>query len=160
MKPLYQALKSGHYSSTEGMTSYKSAKDIYKEIGYDLDELLVQDPNYYNTCAIRMSLALLKANVFFRGRLLVKDGRFKGRYVEPGAIRLADQLRMSHSFGKPFVFLDRINAIKGIGNRHGVVFFHTIPSYGGGHIDLYEPIEMCNSNCFFHARETWFWPLL
>ena len=159
MKPLYQALKSGHYSSKRGNPSFKETADVYKEIGYDSVKLIAQNSQFANTCAIRMSLALLNVSVYFRGRLLIKDGRFKGRYVEPGAIRLADELRRHHSFGKPFVFLNRITAVKGIGNRHGVIFFHTIPSYGGGHIDLYEPIEMCNSDCFFHARETWFWPL-
>ena len=53
---------------------------------------------------IRMSLALLKTAVPFRERLLVKDGRFKGRYVGSGAIRLADELQMSRSFGKLFIF--------------------------------------------------------
>ncbi|MCL1824701.1 MAG: type VI secretion system amidase effector protein Tae4 [Betaproteobacteria bacterium] len=159
MKPLYHVLKSGHYSSLEWMSSFKSKEDVYKEIGYYFDKLYAQNPQFENTCAIRMSLALLNANVHFNGRLLVKDGRFKGRFVEMGAIRLADELRRPHLFGKPQVFLDGAKALNDIGTQHGVIFFHTIPNYGGGHIDLYEPTGICNSGCYFNARETWFWPL-
>lgn len=160
MKPSYLTLKVGHYSSDESNPSFKKTRNVYAEIGYDYDELVRQNPQYENTCAIRMSLALLNAGVSFAGRLPVKAGRFKGRLLEPGAVRLADELRRPLLFGKPQVYLRGIDAISKIGRNRGVVFFHTIESYGGGHIDLYEPIQICNSDCYFGlAREVWFWPL-
>jgi len=160
MKPSYHLLKSCHYSSMEGRPSYKNIEEVYTEIGYDAAELVKQNHQYEHTCAIRMSLALLKAGMSFTGRLKIKDGELKGRYVEMGAMTLADELRKPHLFGKPSVFLNREKALKGIGNGKGVIFFHTIAGYGGGHIDLYEPVEICNSNCYFaSAREIWFWLL-
>jgi hypothetical protein len=86
MKPHYLILKSGHYSSDEDKPSFKSSEDVYKEIGYDRAELMARNPAYEHTCAIRMSLALLKAGIPFQGRLRIKEGQFKGSYVEPGAI--------------------------------------------------------------------------
>jgi len=159
MKLPYHVLKALHYSSDKDKPSFKTAEEVYEKIGYDHGELLKQNPQYENTCAIRMSLALMKAGVPFQGRLKIKTGRLKGRYVEPGAITLAEQLRKPHLFGKPLVFLERGKALKDIGDRKGIIFFHAL-AFGGGHIDLYEPVESCNSFCFFaEAREIWFWPL-
>ena len=159
MKPSYSILKLGHYSSNANNPSFKEASAVYTDIGYDPD-YADRNPGYENTCAIRMSLALLSVGMVFEGRFPVKAGRFKGRSLEQGAIRLADKLRHPDLLGKPEVFLNHRGAIQKIGNRRGIVFFHTIAGYGGGHIDLYEPVETCNSDCYFSgAREIWFWPL-
>ena len=160
MKPSYRILKLGHYSSRSSNPSFKEAEDIYTEIGYDGANFISRNAGYGNTCAIRMSLALLSVGIVFKGRFPVKAGRFKGRTLEQGAIRLADELRHPDLLGKPEVFLNHRGAIQKIGNRQGIIFFHTIAGYGGGHIDLYEPVETCNSDCYFsEAREIWFWPL-
>lgn len=90
MKPLYSTLKSKHSSSNELNLSYLDKKKLYEEIGYDIDNLVKQNPGYENTCAIRMSLALIKAGISFTGRLQVKSGQYKGRTIEPGAKLLAD----------------------------------------------------------------------
>ena len=159
MKPSYHALKSVHYSSASSRPTFKSAEDVYREIGYDSVELVRQNPQYRDTCAVRMSLALLKTGVNITGRLRIKAGQFKGRSVEPGAKRLADELRKPHLFGAPEVFLGREQALKRIGSRKGVILFHGLGGGSGGHVDLYEPVEVCNSSCHFLAREIWFWPL-
>ena len=75
MKPLYQTLKRNHYSSEPSSSTYKSAPDVYTEIGYNLNDLIIkQNVGYANTCATRMSLALLKSGVTFTGRLPIKSG--------------------------------------------------------------------------------------
>ena len=59
---------------------------MYQELGYDLVDLLKLNSGYKNTCATRMSVALLKAGVSIAGRLKIKSGKS----VEPGAKLLAD----------------------------------------------------------------------
>lgn len=74
MKPAYSILKSNHYSSEFTSPSYVSSEALYKEIGYDINDLKKQNAGYANTCATRMSLALIKSGVNFDGRLKIKDG--------------------------------------------------------------------------------------
>lgn len=125
------------------------------------DNLLQQDPGYENTCAVRMSLALIKSGVTFSGRLTIKDGPYKGRKIEPGAKLLADQLIRSDVLGRP-IFVDVKKPIPALLGKKGIIFFWKIVGYGGGHIDLIELTEtvvVCQSNCFFDCKEIWFWPL-
>ena len=81
-----------------------SAKDVYKEIGYGFDDLIKQNPAYRNTCAVRLSLALIRSGVHFTGRLPIKNGPYRGRMIESGAKLLADQLARAVLFGRPAVF--------------------------------------------------------
>lgn len=162
MKPSFLTLKGNHYSSEPSSSSYKAADAVYDEIGYQMADLLKQDVGYANTCATRMSLALLKSGVEFTGRLAVKKGPYKGKRIEPGAKLLADQLMRSAVFGRPELFPDPSKASAKIGARNGVVFFWKIVGYDGGHIDLIEVnnnIQTCNSHCYFDCKEAWFWPL-
>ena len=161
MKPSFSVLKSNHHSSNELSPSYIDKKSVYKEIGYDLDDLTKQNPGYENTCATRMSLALIASGVNFSGRLKIKEGSYKGRLIEPGAKLLADQLAQSHVFGKPQIFKPN-EAIAKLNGKKGVVFFWKIAGYNGGHIDLIETVNLilvCNSACYFSSKEIWFWPL-
>lgn len=161
MKPAYYNLKRHHYSSDAGSASYVPAEKLYDEVGYDYEVLLKENPGYQNTCAVRMSLALLKAGVPFMGRLQVKAGDFKGKHFEPGAKLLADQLAKPAGLGRPSV-LQRQAARQFLSGKKGVVLFWKIDGYGGGHIDLIEAMNnpyLCNSNCFFESREVWFWSL-
>jgi len=64
-------------------------------------KLLAQDPGYINTCATRLSVALLGAGVAFRGRLAIKRGTYTGKHIEPGAKLLADELAQKAVFGRP-----------------------------------------------------------
>lgn len=161
MKPSYSVLKSHHYSADKFNSSYVSGEALYSEIGYDQVALIKQNGGYVNTCATRMSLALIKAGVPLKGRLTIKHGKYKGRTVEPGAKLLADQLARPHALGKPQVFR-ATDAPAKLAGKKGVVFFWKIDGYGGGHIDVIEAINkmsVCNSACYFSSKEVWFWPL-
>ena len=162
MKPTYHTLKSNYNSSDYLNSSYLSAEDLYDEIGYDKNQLINQNPAYANTCATRMSLALIKSGVQFQGRLRIKTGPYKGRTIEPGAKLLADQLVQSSVFGYPFIFKSPNPALPELDNRKGLIFFWKISGYGGGHIDLIEAsnsAQICSSHCYFSCKEAWFWPL-
>lgn len=157
MKPSFSMLKKNHYSS-----NIVSGYDLYKEIGYDYATLQQQNSGYINTCATRMSLALIKSGVKFDGRLTIKDGNWKGRKIEAGAKLLADQLSRPGVFGKPVIWRDSDKFKAELGNKKGVVFFWKITGYDGGHIDLIEPTTagaICNSHCYFSCKEIWFWEL-
>jgi hypothetical protein len=103
VKPSFEALKSNHYSSNKWSPEFVDGEALYQELGFDLNQLVKQNPGYVNTCAIRMSLALLNSGVAFSGRLKIRAGKHKGRDVEPGAKLLADQLSHSSILGKPQV---------------------------------------------------------
>ena len=161
MKPTYARLRQHHYSSNELATGFVDADSLYKEIGYGYQDLIQQNPGYVNTCAVRMSLALIKAGVDCAGRLRIKDGAYRGRTIEPGAKLLADQLARPGAFGKPNVLAPR-DAMARLSGKKGVILFWKISGYGGGHIDLIETtnaVPVCNSACYFSSKEIWFWPL-
>lgn len=114
-----------------------------------------------NTCATRVSLALLKTGISFAGRLPVKAGPYKGKKVETGAKLLADQLMRPDVFGRPELFKPS-EFLSKVGSRKGVVLFWKITGYGGGHIDLIDiqsKVAVCNSACYFQSKEIWFWEL-
>ncbi|WP_437888997.1 T6SS effector amidase Tae4 family protein [Phytobacter sp. V91] len=163
MKPLYAQLKKHHYSSNPYRQGFVDSEYVYPEIGYTLDEMLKMNPAYENTCAVRMSLALLKCNITFQGRLPIKTGPYKGKKIETGAKLLADQLYRPDVFGKAELYSDLQDAALKLQNRKGVIYFHQIVDYGGGHIDMLEPDKdnmlQCNSNCYFDCKEVWFWEL-
>lgn len=158
MKPLYKALKSNHYSSDELSSSFVDKPDLYKEIGYDYDKLYKESKAYENTCAVRMSLALIKSGVHFKGRLKIKSGPYKGRHIEPGSKILADQLRKV--FGNPRIYKDGPSElIAQLNGKKGVIFFWKLAGSGGGHIDLIEvnnATEACHSQCTLLCQEVWF----
>ncbi|MDR3214110.1 MAG: type VI secretion system amidase effector protein Tae4 [Azoarcus sp.] len=162
MKPVFSTLKKNHYSSDENSPDYKGKTDVYNEIGYDFGKLVAQNGQYGNTCAVRMSLALLKSNVNFGhpiSRLVIKSGPYKGRFVGTGAKTLADALASPTVLGKPLTGEKAKDAIE---TKRGIVLFYDWPGYSrGGHIDLIEPGSICHSSCFFKEglKELWFWPL-
>ena len=161
MIPKYETLKENHYSSDEENAYYVDKYALYEELGYDYDVLYKESRDYENTCATRMSLALIKTGVPFHGRLKIKDGPFKGQTFEPGAKLLADQLMLPTAFGKP-VLLKPEAAASELNNKQGVAFFWKIAGYGGGHMDLietFESVQVCHSHCYFNCKEVWFWPL-
>lgn len=161
MKPTYTDLKQNHYSSNELSTSFVDAVALFNEIGHNYDNLLKQSPDYVNTCAVRMSLALIKSGVNFVGRIKIKEGPYKGKMIEPGAKLLADQLALPTVLGKPDL-VPPANAVSQLNGKKGVILFWKIAGYGGGHIDLIEAsttLQICNSACYFSSKEIWFWPL-
>ncbi|MGR7045756.1 T6SS effector amidase Tae4 family protein [Klebsiella aerogenes] len=152
-----------HYSANESRPGYVPRETLFNEIGYDASALIKSNPGYMNTCAVRMSLALLKCNVSFSGRLPIKAGAYKGKKIEPGAKLLADQLYKNNLFGKAEIYQEIRQAAESLRNRKGVIFFNRITNYNGGHIDLLEPLGdnmmQCNSDCYTDCKEIWFWEL-
>jgi len=161
MKVNYALLKSNHYSSNRVISGFKSKEDVYGEIGYNFYDLARQNPAYINTCAVRMSLALIKVGVHFTGRLKIKGGPYKGMMIEPGAKLLADQLARPTLFGRPAIFSSR-DAMTRLRGKRGMVLFWKMSGYGGGHIDLIEiatTAQVCHSACPDSSKEIWFWSL-
>ncbi|WP_338847165.1 T6SS effector amidase Tae4 family protein [Massilia sp. W12] len=161
MKVKYLILKNNHYSSNELNTSYVSRQKLYREIGYDDEQLIKQNAGYKNTCATRMSLALLKSGVQIRGRLKIKEGSYKGKTFEPGAKLLADHLANRHILGRPLV-MTPATALSKLSGKKGIIFFWKIDGYDGGHIDVIDSTtkeQVCNSACYFASKEIWFWEL-
>lgn len=162
MKPSYEVLKRYHQSSQFYKPGYVSDEAIYQELGFDLAELLKLNAGYKNTCATRMSVALLKAGVSVQGRLKIRSGNLAGKSVEPGAKLLADQLARPGLFGPPVIFQHPSGTPPALKGQKGVIFFWKLATSGIGHIDLVEPTngtQICKSNCYFACQEVWFWPL-
>ena len=162
VKPSYEALKRHHKSAQFYKSGYVSDEAVYQELGYDLAELLKLNAGYKNTCATRMSVALLRAGMSIAGRLKIKSGMLAGKSVEPGAKLLADQLARPGLFGPPSIFRRPSGAPAELKGQKGVIFFWKLATSGIGHIDLVEPAnstQVCNSSCYFACQEIWFWPL-
>ena len=132
---------------------------LFSDIGWGD---LTDNKAYWDTCAIRMSYALLNAGVTLPGaRMKAKAGKISGRYIEPGQARLSKILK--RIWGDPEVYSDKSAAREGIGTRTGVVSFFRIEGGSGGHIDLIWPgpfgFQQCARSCYFTATSIWFWPL-
>ena len=128
MKPAFIKLRE-NYSSVAAVDQAA----LFGEIGW---EDLIGKDSFANTCAIRVSLALIKAGVQLKGRMAIRKGPFKGALIEPGQAKLAHMLASPSMFGAPEKF-NRDAAIAGIGQRQGLVAFFRIPGYlggAGGHI--------------------------
>jgi len=132
---------------------------------------LKDDRTYENTCAIRLSLCLIKSGVLVPGRMKIKKGPFKGRMIEPGQVRLSNLLISPQLFGAPQKF-KRSDRDRVIADQQGIISFMRIPAYIidgalSGHIDLvrhgkflylWDTLD-CREDCYWHSQEFWFWPL-
>ena len=153
MKPAFIKLRE-QYASVSAV----SQAALFDEIGW---EDLIDKDSYANTCAIRVSLALIKAGIKLKGRMAIRKGPFKGALIEPGQARLAHMLASPALFGAPEKF-GRDAAIAGIGQRMGLAAFLRIPGYlggAGGHIDIVLPsagVKACGSECYWSCAEAWF----
>lgn len=136
-----------------------SREALFQELGW---QDLIQNPSYANTCAIRISVALVKSGITLRGGLVIQKGPHRGRRIEAGQARLAKMLAEPAYFGKAEVFRCD-DAVTGIASRKGMAAFGNIPGYmngRGGHIDLIDGARaICGSDCYWTASEMWFWPL-
>jgi hypothetical protein len=151
MKPTFQGLRQ-FYPRKD------SREVLFADIGWDD---LIGNPAYWDTCAIRMSIGLLRAGVTLPGaRMRAKAGTIEGKWIEPGQAKLSSIL--DRLWGKPEVYTSEQAARAGIGQRNGVVSFQ---NRGGnqGHIDLIAMGDHgfldCARSCFFSALTIWFWPL-
>jgi hypothetical protein len=151
--PLFATLKANH------MGRNVPVPQVYDAIGHPE---LALDPDWGNTCAIRMSVALVAAGVKIRpGRLKIKAGRFTGEWLEPGQRRLSDFL--VHAIGKPEKYRSGPDARNTIAWRRGIISFFSLHGTRQGHIDLVSvtdwPDFACSGACFWDSLEVWFWPL-
>lgn len=134
-------------------------ESLFAEIGWDD---LIPNPAYRDTCAIRMSDALLKAGVMLPGaRMKAKSGAVRGRSIEPGQAKLSNILKKI--WGAPEIYRNEATARAGIGKRSGVTSFFRISVGDGGHIDLIwmgeHGFQRCARSCYFSAMTVWFLPL-
>lgn len=152
MKPSYQEVVT-HYPRSQ------ERADLYASLGWSD---IANHEAYKDTCAIRMSYALLRANVMLPGATMkVKAGEVAGRFIEHRQGTLSRILR--RIWGAPEIYKSEDAARKGIGTRRGVVSFFRIEGGNGGHIDLVEiganGFPACARSCYFTAKTIWFWPL-
>lgn len=161
-KPIFAAL-SAHYPRKPKVPNDGGidGPTLYRNIGHPE---YAEHPLMQNTCAVRVSLALLGAGIQpSPGHMTVKAGPFKGKRIEQGQKRLSDFLRKR--LGQPEVFPSGLEAARKIGKRRGIISFFGLYGSGDsqGHIDLVEPTTsgglQCAGSCYFTAREVWFWPL-
>jgi hypothetical protein len=157
----FDTLYNNYSSSEPSRANYVSQPDLFKEIGWDD---FVGQPNYANTCAVRVSLALVKSGVSISPKSHnILKGDHVGKGVEVSMTRLANLLAGNRYLGAYESFTPT-NAQTGVGSRKGVIAFHGIPGYsGGGPSDLVSgssQVVQCASGCYFRSNSIWFWPLI
>ena len=152
MKPAFALLWSNYPRS-------EKREVLFEDLGWtDIKD----HPGYKDTCAIRMSVGLVRSGLTIPGApMRVKAGKLKDKRIEPRQHRLSDMLKFL--WGKPEVYDSEQTARDGIGDRTGVVSFFRIAGGPGGHIDLIHPgpygFAECARSCYFASWEIWFWPL-
>ena len=155
IKPPYAVLRS-KYPDRRSV----SAEEIYMWIGHPD---LATTVGWENTCALRMSLALVRSGVHVApGRLRVTAGECKGHMLEPGQAALSRFLL--RAWGVPEKYDSGPAANTGIGRRRGVIsFYHLWGEFDQqGHIDLVAPGDWgptCEEDCYWSSTKVWFWPL-
>ncbi len=149
MKPLFASVANGFPSR-----SMVPPAALFAEIGWDDQPPAQQQAD---DCAVRISMALLKAGTRIPGRINVSKGRYRGLRVEPGPVKLS--LLMTHPamLGQPERFKSGQAAIQAIGARHGIVSYWQCDDQGVecNHIELVEGARASYGN----ASEVWFWQL-
>lgn len=131
---------------------------------------LIPDANFQNTCAIRLSMALLGAGLPNPGIWPVLDGKFKGRAIETKQRKLSTWL--ARHLAQPEKYKGGAAAKIGVGARHGIISFFQLhgPTDNQGHIDIimmdrWNKYQRCGSSnddaggCYWDAVDVWFWPL-
>lgn len=118
--------------------------------------------SFPNTCAIRMSEALVKTNASF-----TKVFKASGKNVCPhgyvrGAQDLASILQSSAGFGMRNFGWNAsadANPPKGALGKKGLVCYMNMPGFGGqGHIDLWDGTDAVGS-AYWNAATIWMWNL-
>lgn len=152
------------------MAAYPRKRDIdhdalFRLLGWDD---LIPNPAYANTCAVRVSLALLRSGVRIPdGRMAIRAGTHRGKMIEPGQAKLSAILARQSMLGQPERFGSGPAMTDGIGARSGIVsFFNIVPGvYEGGHIDIVSPLLggagalACGTDCYWTSKQAWFWPM-
>jgi len=125
---------------------------LFKALGWDS---LIDNANYTNTCAIRMSVCLLRSGVSVGGNdLLIQKGPLKGKGVKTRFNELANYLAVH--WGAPEKFPSvKADDVKG---RQGVIAYFKLPGGYPGHIDLINAQGEPGHATYFGSQEGWFWP--
>ncbi|WP_245313604.1 type VI secretion system amidase effector protein Tae4 [Rhizobium sp. R635] len=157
----FDTLYANYPSSATYRPNYVSQEDLFREIGWDA---LLNNPLYANTCAVRVSLALVRSGIKISPKSHnILKGPHANKGLEVSMRRLADLLATTLYLGN-YESYTSATAQSGIGARKGVVAFNGIPGYrGGGHIDLVTgaaDAAQCASSCYYQSQSIWFWPLL
>jgi hypothetical protein len=142
--------------------------EIFHWIGYPEN---IPDANFDNTCAIRLSLALLGAGFPNPGTYPVRAGKYKGRAIETKQRKLSHWL--AQQLGQPAKYKGGPAAKDGIGARHGIISFFKLHGQtdNQGHIDIvmqdrwgyyrcgHENEDSKIYSCYWDSVDVWFWPL-
>jgi len=150
-----------HFPDTQTV----SREELYHWLGYPEN---IDNINFENTCAIRLSLALLGAGYPNPGAWPIKAGKYKGRAIETKQRNLSNWL--ARQLGQPEKFKSGQDAESKIGARRGIVSFFSI-YYGTqqGHIAIvakeqWNKFARCGNEsddaptgCYWTSREVWFW---
>jgi hypothetical protein len=97
-----------------------SGPTLYQSIGHPE---YATDGRMFNTCAVRLSVALAAAGVAIQpGNITVLSGPYTGRRLESGQARLSTFLL--RRWGAPEKYSSGSEAKKAIGTRRGVISFY------------------------------------
>lgn len=139
--------------------SFRLVKSHYKLFPHEIHICTMRFPN---TCAIRMSEAVVKASpgvlpiLKKSGRNVCPHGYVRGAQ-DLGAALARPDLLGPRTFGceKPG------SAPSKIAGQQGIICFMNIPSFGGqGHIDLWDGTKTVGPNSeYWDASPIWFWKL-
>ncbi|BEU02396.1 hypothetical protein OAG1_11960 [Agarivorans sp. OAG1] len=139
--------------------TFRNLKSNYSPNSYDAHDCTMYFPN---TCAIRMSEALVKTNSLFLSRF---KGSAKNKCPH-GYLRGAQDL--ASVLSKPSVLGSRTKGWNGTPNatipdniksETGIICFMNIPGFDGqGHIDLWDKTDAVG-NHYWDAETIWFWSL-
>jgi hypothetical protein len=135
------------------------AEELWRWIGHS-EKIL--EPRWRNTCAIRMSLALVGAGIRLPdGFLRVQTGKYRGELLEIKQEALAHYL--IQIWGEPEKF-GAARLRESVGARRGVIRFVGLwgPFDPQGHIDLlchdeHHRLACEGGHVYEHAVECWFW---
>ena len=113
--------------------------------------------DYDNTCAIRMSMALIATDPTYKTNFRTSS---TAKLTSGGYVRGAQDLAaiLNRLWGTP----DQSWAGKvGTPVRNGVICYMNIPSFSGqGHIGLWENGAPYDNDAYWNANPVWFWKLL
>lgn len=141
------------YSFTTLLSNFPtdSREDLYREMGWDS---IIDNPNYENTCAIRVSICLLRCGMSLGGgELKIWKGPLQGKRVKIRFDDLAEFLK--GEWGEPKVFEPGSRGT--LHGQQGVITFWELPSGYGGHIDLLSRDAQCAHACYFGSARAWLW---
>lgn len=156
-RPTFAAVRSGYPQKR-----LVSQHALYTELGYP-DRAVGMA--WVNTCAIRVSVALVRAGLRLQGQTTIKAGAHKGLKIEHNVRRLANHLALKLGPPEKYKGSKASKAAIAEKGRKGIVAFFRL--YGvndeQNHIDVVGPgaggYAECSSDCYWGAMETWFWPL-